>query len=109
MAFLTDQRGDRKGRGPLWVSYSAKNDLFRNYIPAGSAVPTGSVAVHCYADGAAPVGPAKETWWIRGKPYTYSVQAAKLPSIDNAAYPKVVVLLLPSSYKGGPGYACIDE
>jgi hypothetical protein len=98
--FLTDQRGENGGSGPLWVKYCWRNALFKGFLHPGSLPPSSSVAVGCYRAGTAVSIAAKETWWIGGYPRTWLVQALKLPEIaDNPEYPKVVALLLPSGYR----------
>jgi len=97
--FLTDQRQDHPGRGPLWVKNTANSRAFKSFIRAGITPPWDSVTIHCYRNGPEISRPAKETWWINGKPRSWLVQAAKLPRIaDDPNYPKVVALLFPSSY-----------
>ena len=103
-AFLTDRRGHYPGRGPLWVRYSTANKLFKGFVAPGTVPPPGSAALKCL-NGIEPiVGPTKETWLIKGSPRTYLVEATRLPVVDNPDYPKVVVILLPQGYKGGPGF-----
>jgi hypothetical protein len=100
--FLTDQRGNHSGRGPLWVKYSCCNSLFKGYIQPGITPPQNSVGLQCFNSAAELVGPARETWWINGKPRTWLAQAAKLPEVpENPDYAKVVVLLFPSGYGKG--------
>lgn len=99
--FLTDYRGGNKGHGPLWVKYSVRSAAFKSYIPSGAASPAWSSATSCYRDGGT-TNPTKETWWVRGQPRSYLVQATRLPEIADPTYPKVLVLLLPLSYKAGP-------
>lgn len=97
--YLTDQRGDNHGYGPLWVKHISKNALFKSFIPTGTPPPSNSVAVQCYRKKIELSAPAKETWWINGNPRTWFVQAAQLPAVpEDKNYPKVVVLLFPSSY-----------
>lgn len=96
--FLTDQRGDHSGYGPLWVKNSSHNSLFKGYISTGTTPPKDSITIHCYRNGIETTNPVKETWWIKGKPRTWLVQAAKLPVINDPSYPKVVALFFPSSY-----------
>jgi Zn-dependent peptidase ImmA (M78 family) len=97
--FLTDQRGTNQGFGPLWVKHSSRNSLFKTYIPAGVTPPRDSVATLCYRNNLQTTVAAKETWWIKGAPRSWLVQAAKLPTIEeDAHYPKVVALLFPTSY-----------
>ena len=91
-------------RGPLWVRNCSKNELFKGYVKAGTTPPANSVTLACYRGTEPVTEPAKETWWLNGKPRTYLVQAARLPSVDNPKYPKVVALLLPQGYKGGAPY-----
>lgn len=101
-AFLTDQRGDHSGRGPLWVKYSCRNSLFKGYIQAGIIPPQNSVAFQCFSKRTEVTSPIKETWWINGKPRTWLAQALRLPEVpENPEYAKVVVLLLPSGYGKG--------
>lgn len=98
--FLTDQKGEYPGKGPLWVQYCCCSPLFKGYFPGGTAAPWNSLAVQCLNDGKGITPSAKETWWISDKPRSYLVQALKLPDIPEAPnYPKVVALMLPSSYK----------
>jgi hypothetical protein len=60
------------------------------------------VGLQCFNSAAELVGPARETWWINGKPRTWLAQAAKLPEVpENPDYAKVVVLLFPSGYGKG--------
>lgn len=97
--FLTDQKADHAGRGPLWVKYSCRNDLFKGFIPPGTLPPADSVGLHCYRDKKRFTYSQRETWWIGGKPRTWLAQAIKLPDIpENPDYSKVAVLLLPSGY-----------
>lgn len=97
--FLTDQKGSHAGRGPLWVKYSCRNALFRAFIPPGALPPTDSVGMQCYRDKKPLTHLVKETWWLDGKPRTWSVQAIKLPEVpESSDYSKVAVLLLPSGY-----------
>jgi hypothetical protein len=97
--FLTDQRGTNQGFGPLWVKHSGRNGLFKSFIPAGVTPPRDSVATQCYRNNLETTAAAKETWWIKGAPRSWLVQAAKLPTvIEDAHYPKVVALLFPTSY-----------
>jgi hypothetical protein len=96
-AFLTDLRGTFHGRGPLWVKYFSGNSICKSYIPPGTIPPYNSIALDCYRQGIATTPPIKETWWIAGKPRSWLVQAAKLPTVDNVEYPKVVALFLPVS------------
>jgi Zn-dependent peptidase ImmA (M78 family) len=98
-AFLTDQRGINQGFGPLWVKHSSRNSLFKTYIPAGVTPPRDSVATQCYRNNLETTAAVKETWWIKGAPRSWLVQAAKLPTVEeDAHYPKVVALLFPTSY-----------
>jgi hypothetical protein len=98
--FLTDQKGDYSGRGPLWVQYCLRSSLFKSFFPPGTTPPWNSVAVQCLKNGVAITSAAKETWWISQQPRSYLVQALKLPNIPEAPdYPKVVALILPSGYK----------
>jgi Zn-dependent peptidase ImmA (M78 family) len=108
VAFLTDQRGEFQGRGPLWVKNSSGSRLFKSYLSPGTVPPVRSVAMDCYNGDMDVSGAVKETWWLRGSPRTYLVQAARLPNVDNPDYPKVVVLLLPQSYKGGTAFSPED-
>jgi Zn-dependent peptidase ImmA (M78 family) len=97
--FLTDQRGTNQGYGPLWVKHTSRNGLFKSYIPAGITPPPNSVATQCYRDNLETTAAVKETWWIKGAPRSWLVQAAKLPTVtEDANYPKVVALLFPSGY-----------
>jgi Zn-dependent peptidase ImmA (M78 family) len=105
VAFLTDQKGAYEGKGPLWVRNSSGSKLFKGYLAPGTMPPTRSVAMDCYRGDANISGSVKETWWIQASPRSYLVQAAKLPTVDNPDYPKVVVLLLPQGYKGGSAFA----
>lgn len=99
VVFLTDQKEMNAGQGPLWVRYCCRNSMFKGFIPSGTQLPRTSVAVACLQSGQETTPVMKETWWIGGKPRTWSVQATKLPRIpENPAYPKVVALLTPSSY-----------
>ncbi|GEP40891.1 hypothetical protein BGE01nite_01820 [Brevifollis gellanilyticus] len=100
-AFMTDQRGSFSGGGPLWVKHSSGNKLFKGYIKGGERPPKDSVATICYAEQSQSVGPVRETWWIDGSPRSYMAEAVKLPTVANPDYPKLVVILLPLSYKGG--------
>jgi len=97
--FLTDQKGQFEGRGPLWVKYGTHHSNFKGFIRPGNPVPSNSVALQCYRQAVEYTDPKKETWWISGKPRTYLVQAASLPTVENPEYPKVVVMLFPSSYR----------
>jgi len=45
--FLTDQKDENCGRGPLWVKYCCRNAEFKGYIPKGNTPPATSVALHC--------------------------------------------------------------
>lgn len=99
--FLTDCPDGFNGRGPLWVNYSVNSTAFKGYIPSGVVPPASSAAIACFRDGVT-TQPAKETWWINGKPRSYMVQATRLPEVSDPKYPKVLALLLPQSYKGGP-------
>jgi hypothetical protein len=102
--FLTDQKGAHSGYGPLWVKYCCCNPLFKGFISPGTTPPKASVVIDCYNNGSGFTCAAKETWWIKGSPRTWLVQAAKLPSItENPEYPKVVALVLPSGYRGSIG------
>jgi hypothetical protein len=97
--FLTDQKGEFSGRGPLWVQYMCKNSTCRTYIRPGCIPPWNSVAVNCLKRNLGITPTAKETWWIDDKPRSSLVQAARLPSIPGSpTYPKVVALLLPTGY-----------
>ena len=97
--FLTDQKGEWSGRGPLWVKNSSRNRVFGGFIKSGTPIPANSIAVSCFKTGAEITEPAKETWWLDGQPRSWLVQAAKLPTIaENPEYPKVVVLLFSPSY-----------
>ena len=97
--FLTDQRAGSEGGGPLWVKNASRNSLFKSFIPAGTSIPTFSVAVECLRNGVETSNPVKETWWVAGNPRTWLVQATKLPVIpENPEYPKVVALLFPTGY-----------
>lgn len=102
IVFLTDQRGTHKGGGPLWVRHASRNAIFKGFIPPGERPPNNSVARICFEKQSPYVGPSKETWWIKGLPRTYMAEAIKLPTVDNPDYPKLMVILLPTSYKGGP-------
>jgi hypothetical protein len=98
--FVTDQKGVHGGYGPLWVKYCCCSPLFKGFISPGTTPPKNSVVFGCYRNGSSVSCVAKETWWIKGKPRTWLVQAARLPTVlDNPEYPKVVALLLPSSYR----------
>lgn len=97
--FLTDQRGTNQGYGPLWVKHISRNSLFKSYIPAGTTPPPNSVATQCYRNNLETTAAVKETWWIKGSPRSWLVQAAKLPIVtEDPNYPKVVALLFPSGY-----------
>lgn len=97
--FLTDQRGSNQGFGPLWVKHTSRNGLFKTFIPAGVTPPRNSVATQCYRNNLETTPAVKETWWIKGAPRSWLVQAAKLPTIkEDAHYPKVVALMFPTSY-----------
>jgi hypothetical protein len=97
--FLTDQRGNFTGRGPLWVKYTSPNREFKGFVRPGTSPPWKSVVLQCYRDGVETTESARETWWLEGKPRTWLVQATRLPSIvDNPEYARVVALLFPSSY-----------
>jgi len=97
--FLTDQRHDYLGRGPLWVRYSKKNGAFKGYLLPGTTPPWNSVVIDCYRKGLETTVAVKETWWVNRQPRTWLVQAARLPAFTDSNYPKVVALLLPSSYR----------
>jgi hypothetical protein len=98
--FLTDQHGEHDGWGPLWVKYCWPNSQFKGFVRAGAMPPRNSVAVACYRGDAQTTSAAKETWWLYGKPRSWLVQAARLPTVaENPHYPKVVALLLPTGYK----------
>ncbi len=98
--FLTDQRGAHTGFGPLWVKNCCFNSLFKGFIWPGTTPPPNSVAIHCFQNSVETTSHVQETWWIKGKPRTWLVQATKLPSIPhNPDYPKVVALLFPPGYK----------
>jgi hypothetical protein len=98
--FLTDQRGTFNGRGPLWVKYCVRHSSFKGYIRAGTPVPSYSVALECYRQQLPTTHAVKEVWYPYGKPRTWLVQAACLPSFpENPGYAKVVAMLFPSSYK----------
>ena len=97
--FLTDQRGTNQGYGSLWVKHTSRNGLFKSYIPAGVTPPANSVATQCYRNDLETTAAVKETWWIKGAPRSWLVQAAKLPTVkEDPNYPKVVALLFPSGY-----------
>jgi hypothetical protein len=97
--FLTDQRRTNDGYGPLWVKHSSRNSLFKSYIPAGVTPPSNSVVTQCYRNNLEATAAVKETWWIRGAPRSWLVQAAKLPTVsDDINYPKIVALFFPSGY-----------
>jgi hypothetical protein len=97
--FFTDQRGTNHGYGPLWVKYSSRNGLFKSFIPAGVTPPSNSVVTQCYRNNLETTVPVKETWWIKGAPRSWLVQAAKLPTVlEDVNYPKVVALFFPSGY-----------
>jgi Zn-dependent peptidase ImmA (M78 family) len=98
-AFLTDQRGDNSGYGPLWIKHISKNALFKSFVPGGTTPPSNSVAIQCYRNKLELSNAVKETWWINGSPRTWFVQAAQLPAVpEDKNYPKVVALLFPSGY-----------
>ena len=93
--FLTDQRKNFSGDGPLWVNNSSRGKRFRDFIWPGTTSPEGSVVELCYRNRVETTDPKRETWWIKGEPRTWIVQAARLPVIpENPAYPKVVALLV---------------
>jgi hypothetical protein len=97
--FLTDQRGNHPGSGPLWTKYCCRSSQFKGFIQPGVVPPRASVANHCLMGSSVVTAALKETWWIGGKPRTWLVQAIKLPAIkDNPEYAKIAVLVLPSSY-----------
>jgi len=97
--FFTDQQGTNSGYGPLWVKYSSRNILFKSYIPSGVTPPSNSVVRQCYRDNLETTAAVKETWWIKGAPRSWLVQAAKLPTVsEDINYPKVVALFFPSGY-----------
>lgn len=99
-AFLTDQKGQYSGDGPLWVQYCRTNSHFRSYFPTGTTPPRNSVSIRCLRDGQAVTFAAAETWRVGRYPRTWLVQAMKLPIVpDNPFYPKVVALFLPTGYK----------
>ena len=97
--FFTDQRGTNSGYGPLWVKYSSRNSLFKSFIPIGVTPPSNSVVTQCYRNTLDTTAAVKETWWIKGTPRSWLVQAAKLPTVsEDINYPKVVALFFPSGY-----------
>jgi hypothetical protein len=97
--FLTDQRGSNGGCGPLWVKHSSRNSLFKSFIPIGVTPPPKSVVTQCYRNNLETTAAVKETWWIKGAPRSWLVQAARLPTVsEDINYPKVVALLFPSGY-----------
>lgn len=97
--FLTDQRGDFSGRGPLWVKYSRRNSLFKGFIQPGIVPPLTSATGRCLKGGVGFSATGRETWWLYGKPRTWLVEATKLPDVpENPDYPKVVALLFPTGH-----------
>jgi hypothetical protein len=95
--FLTDQKGNNSGRGPLWVKYFCRNSLFKAFIPIGASPPPGSVAYDCYGGTQNISALVRETWCLNGSARSWSVQAIKLPEFpESPDYAKVAVLLLPS-------------
>lgn len=97
--FLTDHRKPNfAGRGPLWVNNHSRSERFRTFIWPGTVPPANSVTLDCYRNGKDTSASVRETWWVQEKPYTWHVQAAKLPVIaDNPAYAKIVALLVTKS------------
>ncbi len=98
-AFFTDQKQPPYRNNCLSVQYSKKSDEFKGYLTPGTTPPSDSVVLQCYRTPLETTQPAKETWWINGKPRTYLVQATKLPAFSDPNYAKVVALFLPSSYR----------
>jgi hypothetical protein len=99
-AFLTDQKGEYDGHGPLWVQYCWKNDIFDSYFPPGTMPPPNSVAIRCACNCESISRIAEESWRVGRYHRRWLVQAMKLPTVpDNPLYPKVVALFLPTSYK----------
>jgi hypothetical protein len=94
VAFLTDQRDGRFGPGPLWVKSFSANPCFKSFIWPDTTPPPNSVVVECYHNNSVMTKAARETWWIKGQPHTWLVQATKLPIIpDHPEYAKVAALL----------------
>lgn len=98
--FLTDQKGEYHGTGPLWVQYCCVSPLFKGFFPSGTIPPRTSVTLNCLKDGTAITHLAQETWWVAKNPRSYLIQALQIPPIPEAPnYPKAVALVLPTSYK----------
>lgn len=104
VVFLTDQKMNFTGSGPLWVKYSCKSKSFNGYIRNGISPPENSVTIDCLNGAEASAGPAEETWSLNGNSCSYFVESFKLPVVGNPHYPKVATLLLPAGYKGGAAY-----
>ncbi len=98
-AFFNDQRQPSFGAGSLWVQYSRKSKEFSSYLLPGTTPPQGSVVLQCYRTSLETSPPTKETWWIKGQPRTWLVQATKLPAFADPNASKVVALFFPSSYR----------
>ncbi|HEX3718949.1 MAG TPA: ImmA/IrrE family metallo-endopeptidase [Verrucomicrobiae bacterium] len=99
VVFLTDVKGSHPGRGPLWVKSCRPNSMFKGYVLPGTQPPASSITVRCLIQNIGTTAPVPETWWIKGRPRTYLVQAARLPTISSSPeYPKVAALLFPVSY-----------
>ena len=97
--FLTDQKGDHVGSGPLWVKYCCRNPLFKGFFPAGTTSPKDSIAVRCLFENLQTTDPVSETWWIGRNPRTMLVQATRLPEVpENPGYSKVAALIFPPRY-----------
>ena len=93
--FLTDQRKHFGGDGPLWVNNFSQGKRFRTFIWPGTVPPMDSVTLACYRGGAETTDQAQETWYVRGEPRKWKVQAARLPTIPgNPDYSKVVALIV---------------
>ncbi len=98
-AFLGGVESESKNGNLLPVNYLIRSTSFKCYMPRGTNINPKSIAVKCLQEDLECTDPIKETWWINGKPRSWLVQAARLPIIqDNPYYPKVLVLLLPTSY-----------
>lgn len=80
--------------GRTQVSYCVKAGGFNGYVPKGTPVPQNSIARFAPSNGRSGLTLSRETWWIRGKPRSYYVEAHQLPRVlVNPKYPKAVALL----------------
>jgi len=72
-AFLTDQRKNFAGNGPLWVNHSCRNSQFRPFIWPGTIPPSDSEVFSSMRDGVETTKWVRETWMVKGEPKTWLV------------------------------------